>query len=386
VKLIALTSEIKPQARDARVRGPLVMRIGEILFDRGWISWESLVLAIGDHRQIGLRLCSYLVARRTISFDQAAVALAEQHGVSALLRRHLERRDRGVVPLLPAALARKHVALPIGRMSDGALIVCTRDPSPTVRSELGRAIAGALVLAVTPARAIEHLVAQAYPHGASAEIEIPIELDDGELTELDVDDVLDGEHDDALADFAIDIEMPAKPAAPVSSSRSLPVEIKPDAAASVSRDPLEVAIAACHDIDELGWLLDVVMAYVAGRWRSSLLFEVRERRAIGIRGHGGRIGPTAIRTFVIDLDDPSLLQRARDQRGPVAAVEPAASEDDESLVAALGCSHPVVQPMLEGEVLAYLLVVGEPIERDPEETESDLGLLSDAMHDALARL
>ena len=364
------------------------MRIGEILFRRGWIDWEPLVLAIGDHRRSGLRLCSYLVARRTISFDQASVALGEQRGVPAVLHRHLVRRDRGVVPLLPVALARKHVALPIGRMSNGALIICTRDPSPRIAAELRHAVAGELVLAVTPARAIERLVAQAYPHGASAEIEIPIELEEPDLPELDVDDVAeDGEeHDAALSDFAIDIEIPTEPPAPVSASRSLPVEIKARAAASASRDPLELAIAACRDIDELGWLLDVVMEYVAGRWRSSLLFAVRERRAIGVRGHGGRLGPTAIRTFVIDLEDPSLLQRARNRRGPVAASEPSASEDDASLIAALQCSRPVAQPVAKGDALAYLLVVGEPLERDPEETEIDLGLLAEAMHDALARL
>lgn len=363
------------------------MKIGDLLLKRGWVEWEPLALAIDDQRGTGVRMASFLVARGDVDFDDASRALAEQLGAAPALRRHLERRDPALTTALPVRVARKLIALPLGRLPSGALVVCVRDPSPAVRAELA-SVAGTVVLAVAPARYLERIVANTYPRGMSAEHDIAMDVDDEPADsgfEL-VDDGGDSDDSDA-ADFAIDIEVPSEPVKPVSTSRALPVEFKAKATGPAAvRDALDATLAACREIDERGWLLDVVMEYIAKRWAASILFEIRDRRAAGVRGHGSKLKPATIKTFVLALDEPSVVQLARDERRPVDRLPDPPGEDDTSLASALACQMPYAVPITRGDSIAYVLVVGDPIGKDPEETEIDLGMLVEAVGDALVRL
>ncbi len=364
----------------ARLSGP--KRIGEILLQHGWVDWESFAQALADQKGTGVRLASFLVARGDIDFDEGSRALGERHGVAAALRRHLERRDREAPRVLPVALARRLCALPIGRLANGTLIICVRDPSAQAHAELARVVGGKVALAIAPAKYLERLVEGAYPPGTSGELEIPIDLDADEpevLSGLDFDLVDD---EPADLDFAIDIDMP------VNTSRALPVAFKAPAAGATSppRDSLDATLAACKDIDELPWLLDVVMEYVAKRWTGALLVEIRERRGIGVRGHGAKLKLTTIKTFVVALDDPSIIQLARDTRRIIEALPDPPSEDDTSLAGALASTAIMAAPIIKGDAVAYVLAVGDPIDKDPDETRIDLGMLVEAVGEALARL
>src|SRR5690606_22107635 len=97
--------------------------------------------------------------------------LGEHFGCAAVLRRHLEQRDRQVPSLLRTELARKLTALPVGRLGNGSLIVCVRDPSPALQTALARATKQDVVLAVAPASYVERLVARTY-----ADVDVPIEI------------------------------------------------------------------------------------------------------------------------------------------------------------------------------------------------------------------
>lgn len=358
-----------------------MLRVGEILLHHKWVEWEPFALAITDHAASGKRFVSYLVSRGEVDFDDASRALAEQHGVSAALRRHLERRDEGAAKLIPAVLARRLVALPLGRVGNGTLVICVRDPSEAVYEALAREVDGPIALAVAPATYLERFVRLTYPRGASGEIDIPLEVDEPEhILEPDAEP-------EPELDLPIDIEIPPdKPAAP----KSKPLPVAPlKAAPKGARDSLDATLAACKDIDELPWLLDVVMEYVGKRWASSLLLEVRERRAVGVRGHGAKLKPVAIKTFVSDLDESSVIQTARNERRIVEAMldlETEQSEDDAALSAALESFAVVAAPISRGDAVAYVLAVGDPIGKDREETEIDLGLLTEAVGDALARM
>ncbi len=360
------------------------MRIGEILLHHKWVEWEPFALAITDHAASGKRFVSYLVARGEVDFDDASRALAEQHGVSAALRRHLERRDEAAAKLIPAIVARRLVAVPLGRVSNGTLVICVRDPSDEVLAELAREVEGEIALAVAPATYVERIVRVAYPPGASGEFDIPLEVDEPEhVLEPDAED-------DADIDLPIDIEMPPeKPARP--KSKALPVQFKakPKGTATPARDSLDATIAALKDIDELPWMLDVVMEYVAKRWQSSLLVELRERRAVGVRGHGAKLKPAAIKTFVIDLDEPSVVASARNERRIIESepdLESEPSENDAAISTALGAYAVVAAPITRGDTVAYVLAVGDPVGKDREETPIDLSLLIEAVSDALARM
>jgi hypothetical protein len=342
------------------------MRVGEILLERDWVDWETLALALTEQRGTRLRLCSLLIARRVIDFDQASLALGEQHGTASVLRHHLVHRDRSVAALLPATAARRVIALPIGRLGNGTLIVCARDPSDDLLAELSLVIGEPIVLAVAPARHIEKLVDHVY-----SEIDVPIDVE-----EPDPDFDLEVEVEEPDVEIPIEIDDAPKP-----KQRALPVQIKTTTAA---RDSLDTTIEAFADIDDLEWLFDVAMGYVAKRWAAALILALEDRRALGVRGHGQRLKPSATRSFILPLSDPSVVQLARDERRVVD--EPPADAGKRLAVTLDNAARPAASPIRAGEQLAYVLVVGDPLTGDHDDSIRDLEVLTEALSEALSRI
>ena len=328
------------------------MRIGQLLIERGWVTRDVLADAIAALPASGMRLCSLLIERGALSFDDASRALGEQHGSACVMQRHVEGRDRTVEALLPARVARNLVAIPIGRLGNGALIVCVRDPARSTLATLTDVLGAAPVIAVAPARWIEPLVARVYAPRDS--IDIPIEVD--EPVE----------------------QLPAPPP----KSRALSVAIpKLAATAAGPRDSLDDTLAAFRDIDDIEWLFDVAMTYVATRWRSAVLLGLKEKRAVGLRGHG--ISPTAVRTLVLEIAEAAVVDRARAERRIVDVVPDEPGSEHGELIAVLGL-YPVAAPI--GERVSHVLAVGEPVDGDRESALVDLGLLTEAMTESLARM
>ena len=306
------------------------MRVGEILLRDRWIDDETLAMELFEQPSTGMRICSLLVKRGLVTFDQASRALGERLGVAAVLRHHLHGRDPEVATLIPEAVARARIVLPIGRLASGALIVCARDPSEALRAEVAQYAGKNVVIAVAPAAYLERAVAQAF------DVEI-----------------------------RIDVEMPVK-------KRALPVAIKPHG----KRDAFDTLLASLPDIDDFGWLIEVVSGYLATQWSAWLLLEVRDgRRAVGMLAH---------RTLVLDLDETNLLARAYRERDVVDETPAELAADDAALVAAIGAT-PVVAAIVTNDAVGYFLVVGEP-SGDRENAVANLGLLADALGEALARL
>jgi hypothetical protein len=388
--------------------------IGDILLEHGWVSWEQLAVAVNDQADLAdrgarassrIRLCSMLVSRGVVDFDHASRALGEHFGCAAALRRHLERRDRSVASLLPPESARRLIVLPIGRLAGGALIVCARDPSPELQAALARALGQDVVIAVAPASYLERLVERTYP----SDIDLPIEVGDAisdvePLSEFEIQDAsesdlrgasdFDIEVDDSAGaqgdDFAIDVELGdarTTPAAP--KHKPLPVQIKPIARAATDaprRDSLDATIASFPDIDDLEWLLDVVMGYVAKRWAAAVLLAISDKRAVGVRGHGRRI-ESKVRTFVVPLSEPSLVQLARDERRVVDEPPLDTARVHGSVLAALDNPlHPIAAPVVKNAEVHYVLVVGDPVEGDNTDALPDVEVLAEAMSEAIARL
>src|SRR5262249_41481145 len=154
------------------IRG--VVRIGDLLLERGAVRQTELQLALDEQaRNAGRRLCSLLITRGAIDFDEASRALGDQRGVPCALAKHLAHRDPAIAEMIPPELGRASHALPIGRTSGGALIVAVRDPSPVLRATLEVAARSDVMLVVTPATRLEHLIAASY--GASDD-EFDVEL------------------------------------------------------------------------------------------------------------------------------------------------------------------------------------------------------------------
>lgn len=165
-------------------------RIGEILVERGWVDAAVCLRALAKQREFPRRLCSLLIAGGVLEVDQASRALGEQHGVPAVLQKHLDHRDLSLAALIPAELARAWWVLPIGRMGNGDLIVCARDPQPSVLAALMAVVGETIVLAVAPASQIETLVVETY--GAPDE-DFDVDLSTGPIVSLDLDPMPDDE-------------------------------------------------------------------------------------------------------------------------------------------------------------------------------------------------
>lgn len=358
------------------------MRVGDVLLRHGWIDWETLALAIADQPASGMRLCSLLVSQHKLDFDDASRALGEHLGTAAALRRHLEGRDLTLAARLPAALARARVALPIGRLRKGTLIVCVRDPSPALRATLARAAGEEIVMAVAPAHYIQRLVLDAYPPDAD------IAVLDAELVE---------DEDDAMG-FDVDVEVPEARAAddlaldiqttpPMAANRALPVVIKRlDTVPPPARDSLDATLSACKQIDEADWLFDVTEVYLSAHWSSWLLVEIRDQRAVGVRGHGKRLKPASVRTFIVTIEDAELVRIARDERRIVDEVPDAPGPEHEVIVKALDTAAVIAAPLVARAKVSHVLIVGEPLGTDREDALVDLGMLVETMSEALSRM
>jgi hypothetical protein len=360
------------------------VRIGELLLERGLVGWDTLSLALGDQRATGLRLCSLLVATRVLTFDQASVALGEHLGSAAVLRKHLVHRDRTLTKLLPASLARRACAIPIGRQGNGTLIVCVRDPSPARHPELARMIRGKFVLAVAPARYVEQLVDHVY---SDVDVPIDVETADDPAFDFEVDRAFDAAIDpdiDIDVDTGDDEELPIEVEAPRPRSRALPVRIKRLSKPPRDRDSLDATIGAFREIDDIEWLFDVVIGYVAKRWTAGLLLAIDDKRALGVRGHGNKLKPSATRAFVLPLSDPSLVQVARDERRIVD--EPPPDAGRRLAVTLDNAARPVAAALSAGGRVTHVLVVGDPAAGDHDATLRDLEVLAEAISDTLARL
>lgn len=150
----------------------VVMRVGELLHRNGLVAAEELASALADQRIAGKRVCTLLIVRGVIGPDEAARVLAEQHGVSAALTKHLDNRDHSLVKLLPAGIARQHCALPIGRLRDGEIVICVRDPRPGLQGAFERIVNKPVLITVAAAHAIESLVEMTYPATVSPELSV----------------------------------------------------------------------------------------------------------------------------------------------------------------------------------------------------------------------
>lgn len=323
-----------------------VMRVGELLLQRGWVSRESIARALADQKRTKLRLCSQLIANGVLEQDKAAQVLGDLHQCAAVMKRHLVGRDASLASLLTGDKARELAIVPIGRASTGALIVCVRDPSPVLQGKLAWILGEEPVLAVAPASALEQLLDAAY------ELDIPIEVDE--------------------------------PCAPKKRALSVVVPVMAPIAA---RDALDTTLAAFREIDDIEWLFDVATQYLAKAWSASLLVALREKRAVGARGHGARVTPAAVRTYVVDIEDSALIATARTERRILVDDLPLDFGDEQELITTmLGTESPIVAPIIGNDAVTHVLLLGEPIDKDRDDAVVDLGLLVDALGQALARM
>jgi hypothetical protein len=341
------------------------MRIGELLLLQEKIDPWLLSHTLKEQTTTQQRLVSLLVGRAQLDPDDGALMLSEQLGYPAALQRHLERRDAAVLEMLPRELGSRWVVLPLGRARTGAVVVVARDPSPILGAALEHAMRHPVLLAVTPSVQLERLVRSAYGVPGAPEEPLP-------LTKPTLSDVGDVRLED-------ETPLPIRRARTVSymfqGPHEMPMRTPPPQA------PIEVTLAEVDRAITAVAVERLVMAYVAKRWKSSLLGRIDGENAIGLRGHGTMTA--TLQQVSIPLGEPSIASWARDRRQVITG-EPPVSKSQERLQEALGGPTAAAPVIASGEVVA-VLVVGSPTESMQTDAIAELDRLVDALGAAYDR-
>ena len=365
------------------------MRIGELLQGRGLVRASDLAAAVEEQALRGGRLCSVLITRGALDFDEGARALGEQRGVPCALSKHLANRDPKLAELLPADFGRASNALPIGRTSGGALIVAARDPAAALRSSLEKLLKVEITLVIAPATRLEHLIAATY--GAPTTDEFDIDVDSQVdlpplLPPLPDLDMLDPDSMRLALSDLDDARVAKDPTqsgllqigamAGSSSIKIQPGKTLPSAAPTIAATKL--ALEHCGSRDAAS---DLAISFIAGRWYSGAIVVIRDDTAIGYRGHG--IADLA--ELHLPLRLASTIQRAI-QSKRVEKSSPSSPAQDQ-LVKVLRTTAIVAAPVLVGDELVAVVTAGESIHGAADSTAAnELGQLAQALGDAYDRI
>jgi hypothetical protein len=127
---------------------------------------------------------------------------------------------------------------------------------------------------------------------------------------------------------------------------------------------------------------DLVLAYVATRWQTGLVLAIRDRSAIGYRGHG----VTAPESITLALGAPSTIQHALDSRF-VSVQTPQGPAQDQLTRALEGPAHPAAAPvMVKGQPAAVIVVGDTTGDEDFQIAAADLAMLAEALGTAYQRI
>jgi hypothetical protein len=239
-----------------------VARLGELLVQLQLISEAQLHEGLQMQVLYGARLGTNLVELGYLTLDQLAKALARRHRLPAALGNHFDRCDPALQQRVPAHIAGKWRAVPIGRLAQNQsrIAIAVRDPLPEHgRGELAFQLdvePEELVLAIAPELKIHYHLEAAYqiPRGnrfmrvlgARVPTEVPVVPENVEDTNLEGWQFKAGkagtpgklerasgpilthtEKITALPHEARDVEpppMPSLPATPPRPARETPVE------------------------------------------------------------------------------------------------------------------------------------------------------------------
>lgn len=399
------------------------MKIGELLIEQRKLRASDLSRALAE-KPATTRLCSFLIERGLVEFDDGSRALGQQHNIANALVKHLDGRDPGLASVIPAELGRGSCVLPIGRSSKGSLIVCVRDPAPALHAAIVRAVRGDVLVVVTPASRLERLVAEAYGRGAADELDIEFDLapetapplvartfsprrittpaipvpvvppppdmdaldpESIRLSLTDLDDVRVAK-DPAQSGQIPKLGRKTATLPPATKPVSRPITTPPPPPSTAAL-PKKLSLDAMHEglrqAKSREAATDLVLEYVATRWSAGLVLALRERAAIGYRGYRV-IAPESV---TVSLGSPSTVQRAVQTR--FVSVESPSGVGQSTLTYALGGSCvPAAAPILVGGQPVAVIAVGDPIDGPSarDGAAADLAALAEALGTAYARI
>jgi len=341
------------------------MKIGELLLLKERIDPWALSHALKEQLHTRQRIVSMLISRALLDPDEGAMLLSDQLGYPAALQRHLERRDQSVLELLPPQLGSRWVVLPLAYARTGAVVVVARDPTPILGAALEHAMRASVVLSVTPSLQLERMVRAAYGGAGTEEEPMP-------------------QHAPSMSDIG---QIRLEDDTPLPKSRGRSVSHMFAVPELPERAPLQVSAldTTLADIDRaitFSAVERLVMAYAQRRWRAALLMKVHGVRALGMRGHGPQISDPE--KVTLPLSGPSMLSIARDTKHPTKHTP--ASDIQDELHSLLGLPRaPVAAPVLAADEVEAVLVVGDVIDGNANDSLAEVDRLADALGAAFVR-
>lgn len=372
------------------------MRIGELLLDRGALRRGEIDRALEEQSRDGRRLCSILISRGALDFDDGARALADQRGVPCALAKHLGNRDTGLAGAISPELGRSACVLPIGRTSAGTLIVAVRDPDPALQGTLRRVTGEDVMMVVTPATRLEHLIAAAYGAGhddfdVELDSAVDLEVPQRPVTEPPLPDV-DLLDPDSVRLALSDLDDSRVAKDPTQSgmftlqntTAQSPVGIR----AAGTTSPPPVSLASTRQALDAATTREVAtslaVAFLAGRWQTAVIFAVRASTAIGYRGHNATITGDIAR-LAVPLSLPSTIQRAVSSKQTSTLVAETTAQDQ--LARVLGNPTTLTAaPVLVANQVVAVIATGDSQRGAGDRTAStDLAELAETLGAAYER-
>ena len=346
-------------------------RIGELLLVKELVEPHVLANVLKRAAASRQRLVSQLIAWGMLDADEGAMALAEQLGCHAAMQRHLERRDPAVARVIPDALCARWVVLPLGRASNGSLVVVARDPTPILSAALEHAVKSRIVLAVTPAAQLERILRSTY--GMAGAPDEPLPHEPPSVSEIG----------DAVLDPLAEPEQPAPRPRTVSRVMYDHIELPPQRARTPTGRPVDPTLVELAQARSRAAAEHHAMAYVAARWHTGLLLEIGEHVALGRRGVGAKLA--SVEHLMIPTAAPSIVKAAFETSD--ATTQAPDSEVQHRLAELLEHPRtPAAAAVLEGDRVAAVLVVGDPKLGGAREALADLDRLAGALGAAYTRL
>ena len=230
---------------------------------------------------------------------------------------------------------------------------------------------------MSPASRLEQLVASVYGDGKTEDFDVDLNTGPIALPILDPpaspSPALADPLDISAASFALVDLDDARVAKDHSQSGPyvLPRDSRPNVLVprTVTAQPsLDSTLTALETAATRDAATDLAMAYVSGRWASSLLVTIQAGAALGHRGHGAHLG--AIENIALPIGPASLLKSAHDTKR-VAADAPH-GEIQDRLGRLLGQpSKPAAAPIVVAARVVGVIVVGDAV-HGAAEAVSDL--------------
>jgi type IV pilus assembly protein PilB len=109
-------------------RGRSQRLIGEVIVDLGFARREAVEQAVAAAREQGRTTGQILIESGVVRHDQLARALAERFGID-FIDLSVFAIDMGAVNLVPADVARRYEAMPVGFLPDRSVLLAMSDPT-----------------------------------------------------------------------------------------------------------------------------------------------------------------------------------------------------------------------------------------------------------------